>query len=67
MGGTPVVISNKVIDTLVKDLPVLVLENWSQINDVELVDKLWSELNSRNYRFEYLWSSYWIDKICQAN
>lgn len=67
MGGTPVVISNKVIDTLVKDLPVLVLKNWSQINDVELVDTLWNELNTRNYSFEHLWSSYWIDKICQAN
>jgi hypothetical protein len=67
MGGTPVVISNKLIDTLVKELPVIVLKDWSQISDLKLIDRLWGELNSTSYNFEQLKVSYWINKICQNN
>jgi hypothetical protein len=67
MGGTPVVVSNKLIDTLVRELPVIVLKDWSQINDFRLINRLWGEINSRSYGFEQLKVSYWLNKICPNN
>lgn len=64
MGGTPVVISNKIVNSLIKDLPVIVLKNWEQLKDYRLMQELWMNLNSRSYSFVELSVTHWIKQIC---
>jgi hypothetical protein len=64
MGGTPVVISNKIVNSLINDLPVIVLENWEQLKDYRLMQELWMNLNSRSYSFAELSVTHWIKQIC---
>jgi hypothetical protein len=64
MGGTPVVISNKIVNSLINGLPVIVLENWKQLKDYRLMQELWMGLNSRSYSFVELGVTHWIKQIC---
>jgi hypothetical protein len=64
MGGTPVIIYSKQIASLVRDLPVIVLKNWSELNDLAMLEEEWNQLNSRVFNFQKVMASFWISKFC---
>jgi hypothetical protein len=64
MGGTPAVLANPIINPLVADLPVLVLQDWSELFDSKRIERMWNELDVKNYNFNKLRLSYWINEMC---
>ena len=64
VGGTPAVLSNPIINPLVSNLPVLILQDWSELSDNKRIERMWNELDQRNYNFDKLRLSYWISRMC---
>lgn len=60
-GAIPVVKSSY-IDPLFDDLPVLIIDNWSEINEKKLIEFL-DKTKNKTYHFEKLFFSYWQQKI----
>ena len=72
MGCIPIVISSS-IDELYEDLPILVINDWNEINN-EFLEKKIIEIMNKNKNGEYninkLYLQYWLDKInnnCKIN
>ena len=65
MGCIPIVISSS-IDELYEDLPILVINDWNEINK-EFLEKKYIEIINKNKNGEYninkLYLKYWLDKI----
>lgn len=61
MRAIPVVKSSS-LDPIFEDLPVLIVQDWEEVNEAFLVAKL-QEMGCRNYRLEKLTPAYWIEKI----
>ena len=61
LGCMPVVKKSN-LDPLYKDLPVLIVNNWSDIN-IELLNKTISEFKNKTFNLEKLTYKYWIGKI----
>ncbi len=66
MGGVPIILSNPLILNLVSDLPVIVLNNWSELHDVNLLESQWESIQARAWDFKKINSSYWKDLILSA-
>ena len=64
MGGTPVITENRFLPTAIRDLPVIVLDSWLQINDSDFMEKKWYTAREKIYKFEQLRCSYWLRKFC---
>ena len=64
MGGTPAVLSNPIINPLVSDLPVLILQDWSELFENKRIERMWNELDDKNYNFNKLRLSYWTSHMC---
>jgi hypothetical protein len=62
MGGTPVILKNRMLETLVSGLPVIVLENWNLLADQKKMEKLWEEARA-NELFDKLKLTFWLDKL----
>ena len=56
------IVKTSVIDDLYDDLPVLIVKEWSDIND-ELLKKTFSTLKNKTYNFSKLALKYWVNKI----
>jgi hypothetical protein len=54
-----------VLEELYADLPVVVIDHWSNITR-EFLDRILSEYAQRTFRYEKLGTSYWIDRIDAA-
>jgi hypothetical protein len=67
MGGTPVITQSNFMADLVRDLPVIVLKDWSKLNDLEALEIEWNQLNKMNFDFDKLKASFWIDQFCKKN
>lgn len=64
MGGIPIILKNKVLEPMLKDLPVLVLENWEEMRNHDFLAESWNRIyNGSNYDFSKLSISYWLDFI----
>lgn len=61
IGSIPVMRTNS-IDPLFKDLPVLIVDDWSIINEQFLHDK-YEEIISKKYNYSKLYMNYWYNKI----
>ena len=66
MGGTPVILRNKFLPTVLDNLPVIQLDSWSHLNDVPRMEALWYQVNERQYEFESLTATYWIERMKSA-
>lgn len=66
MGGTPVVLRNPAINELTKHLPVLSLESWQELRDIENIAQRWSAIQNQNWSHERLEMSFWRHRIEQA-
>lgn len=60
-GSIPVVKSSY-IDPLFEDLPVLIINDWSEINQNKLIDFL-KKTKNKTYHYEKLFFPYWEEKI----
>ena len=65
MGGTPVITTSKLVESLVSDLPVIVLKDWSELKDLQSLERKWNSLNSMNFNFDKLKASFWINQFCR--
>lgn len=63
LGCIPIVKSSS-INEIYKNLPILVIENWSDLN-IELLDKKYKEIKSTQYNLDKLYLNYWISKFEQ--
>lgn len=64
VGSIPIVISS-ILDSLFKDLPVLIIKNWEEISE-EFLEKKYIEITSRKYDISKLHMDYWQKKIYQV-
>jgi hypothetical protein len=64
MGGIPIVKSNKVVEKLSKDLPIIVVKKWSQVLNLPYMEEIYYEFTTnRVHNFEKLQIQYWLNKI----
>ena len=64
MGGIPIIRSNKVLNFLVADLPVLIVKNWSELKNEKLMEEKWHQIvMDSTHNFEKLKLSHWTNKI----
>lgn len=61
MGSIPVM-KRSSIDYLFEDLPVILVDDWSQVNE-QFLEKEYAALMSKNFKYEKLYAQYWFDII----
>lgn len=61
MGAIPIM-THSLLDPLFQDLPVLIINDWSEITKEFLAQK-YEEMTTREYAWEKLYADYWINKI----
>jgi hypothetical protein len=61
LGCIPIVKTSR-LDSLYNELPVLIVNDWSEVNQ-ELLDKTIQDYKDRQFNLERLTLKYWIDKI----
>lgn len=61
MGSYPVV-KTSTLDPLYEDLPVLILQDWSELNE-EFLEKKFEEFSQKKFNLEKLYFDYWLQKI----
>lgn len=66
MGGTPVILKNRMMENLIAGLPVIVIEDWNILADQKKMEKLWEEARKNN-KFEKLNLSFWLEKLIQID
>jgi hypothetical protein len=66
MGGVPIIISDPLIVNLVSDLPVIVLNNWSELQNINLLEAQWESIQGRAWDFRKIHASYWGESIMSA-
>jgi hypothetical protein len=60
-GCIPIVLSSP-LNSLYKDLPVLILENYSSLSE-EYLNFIYQSISSKEYDFNILFSKYWKDQL----
>lgn len=61
--GCIVIVKTSAIDILYKDLPVIIVDNWSDVNMDLLVKESKKFTNNSTYDYKSLNAKYWIEKI----
>lgn len=61
LGCIPIVKTSP-IDPLYNDLPVLIVKQWSEVNE-ELLDKIVRDFSNRTFNLDKITYKYWIEKI----
>ncbi len=60
--GTIPIVKHAATDELYKDLPVLIVNDWTDVTE-ELLEQTWHEFTSKRFDITRLFSEYWIQKI----
>jgi hypothetical protein len=64
MGGIPIIKKNPLLESLLEDLPHVVVSDWNQINDDDFLQVTWNVASKADsYNFEKLNLNYWINFI----
>lgn len=64
MGGIPIIKRNEILESLLVDLPFVLVDEWDQINDAVFLQEAWDRLSvGSNYNFEKLKLGFWINLI----
>lgn len=66
MLGSIVIVKKSQLDSLYEDLPVLIVNDWSEINE-ELLQNTILEFKDKKFNYDKLTSKYWVDKIRNVN
>jgi hypothetical protein len=61
MGSIPVVKASS-LDALYEGLPVLIVQDWNQINE-EFLEQKWIEFSGKDFQYERLYADYWFNLI----
>ena len=67
MGGMPVVKNNKLLNPLFDVLPVLRVNDWNQLGDLEYMHSSWDKVHKMSWNPEVLGASYWKELITQSH
>jgi hypothetical protein len=65
MGGTPVITKNRILEPLVKGLPVVILESWDNLRDFEFMEQKWMGIQEREWDMSFLNLTYQIGRLRQ--
>lgn len=60
--GTIPIVKTSPLDSLYEDLPILIVNDWTEINEEFLKEK-YLEIISKPYNFEKLYMDYWLNQI----
>lgn len=63
MGGVPVVVKNKHLDSLYSQLPLVRLNSWSDLLYPSILEEKWKKLQEFEWDDALLSQSYWLKKI----
>ena len=63
MGGTPIVTTNELLDSLYDALPVIKLRDWSELARSDFIADEWMRIKSKTWDSNLLDVSYWLDLI----
>jgi hypothetical protein len=63
MGGVPIIKRNKFLNEILEGLPVVVLNDWGELNNIEQMHSEWEEINAKKWDFSKLSLSYWRNLI----
>jgi hypothetical protein len=66
MGGTPVILRNKMMEILLRGLPVIFINSWIELKDLNRMEQLWVECLEMN-EFDKLKVSFWLEKLPKVN
>jgi len=61
MGGIPVIRKNRILESLLEELPYVLVDNWEQIENRTFLQECWQRLSKGKYDFDRLKLSYWIN------
>jgi hypothetical protein len=64
--GCIVIVKKSPLDCLYQDLPVVILDDWSELTQ-ELLEKTKIDFSVKTFNYKKLELSYWIDKIKSTN
>jgi len=64
LGRVPIITKSKAMKQIVKDLPVIAIDDWEQISDKQYFKDKWVEMQKQVYDFRKLQISFWINKFC---
>lgn len=67
MGGTPIIIRNNFLPSILDFLPVIQLNSWDEISNIDLLESIWYSFREKLYDFTCLSSSFWISHVGEAN
>jgi hypothetical protein len=67
MGGTPIVKSNPLINSLVLDLPVMVVGDWQELLNTRQLELTWLDIHSKNHSSNKLRFTYWESVFSNAH
>lgn len=63
MGGIPIVRREPIMQSVLQGLPVLFVDKWKEIEDLNFLEAKWHEINSGSYQLERLNIEYWRNLI----
>jgi hypothetical protein len=63
MGGIPIILRNKHLPSVLSELPVLQIDNWTEILDTNFLELSWNNLKELDFDYSKIQMSYWIDFI----
>jgi hypothetical protein len=63
MGGVPIVVNNPLLNSLFDCLPVIRLDSWSHLKDVDYIESQWNSIRSTEWNPNILSVSYWTKEI----
>jgi hypothetical protein len=63
MGGVPIVTSSKYLNSLYSQLPVVVIDSWSDLVDSSTLERKWHEVQRFQWDDSLLRQAYWLNRI----
>jgi hypothetical protein len=63
MGGVPIVVNNPLLNSLFDMLPVIRLDNWGQLNNLDYIENAWHSARTVSWNPNYLSFTYWKTQI----
>ena len=64
MGGIPIIKKNRILESMLEDLPFVLVKDWEQIKDGNFLHDSWNNLASMGgFNFDKLKVNYWINSI----
>lgn len=63
MGGTPVLLRNPALSSILDQLPVIQLKSWTQLKNQSFIEESWTRVAHFQWNPELLNKSYWQQKV----